>query len=211
MVKRPGNQNGLILEMFLGEPEFTPCWVKSRGGLVTINNKNSTPVFFEEGHYIQMGTETSYSLSQIDYRKLDEPYGECKTTNSSQRRCLIECTNKLNNQQNEINCGSNKSDLCLRNTKNVATFYSECSKTCPAECELSVYELTTDHASYPSLTYASNVLMNNEKFMKKFTFVTGSNVSFERVKQSTAALNVHFGTNFVQTFSEVPENSPLSL
>ncbi len=66
MVKRPGNQNGLILEMFLGEPEFTPCWVKSRGGLVTINNKNSRPVFLEEGHYIQMGTETSYSLSQIE-------------------------------------------------------------------------------------------------------------------------------------------------
>ena len=213
-LKRPGNRNGLILELFLGDTEFTPCWINSRGGLVVIKSTNQTPLFIEEGHIFQTGTETSYQLSQKDYVKLPKPYGNCSENMiESQKTCLTFCADRRNLVLNEVSCNASNdsTSACLNNSTLIADFYSECSIECPPECKLSVYDISIDHASYPALNYAKNVLMQSEKFMSKFSFVNGSSVTFDRVKDSTAMLNIHFGTNCVQKYSEVPETDFLAL
>jgi hypothetical protein len=213
-LKRPGNRNGLIVELFLGEAEFTPCWVNNRGGLVTISNTNKLPVFPEEGNIFQPGKATSYQLTQMDNSRLPQPHGNCeKVMTVSQKRCLTDCANNRSQKFNAAYCRSlnNTTPACFLSPITVSEYYPECGRQCPAECDQIAYDINLHHACYPALQYANNILMKNEKFLRKFSFVNQSSVTIERVKDSTASLNVFFGTTYVKKYSEVPETDPLTL
>ena len=45
--KRAGFQNGLKLELFVGAPEYQPCWTDKYGVIVVVHNRSFTPVFIE--------------------------------------------------------------------------------------------------------------------------------------------------------------------
>jgi hypothetical protein len=48
-VKRAGMNNGLQMEMFVGENELQPCWLASRGLVIVIYNKDHRPAYIEDG------------------------------------------------------------------------------------------------------------------------------------------------------------------
>lgn len=62
--KRPGNINGLKLKIFVGAPEYQPCWENRFGAVVVVHNKSTPPLYAEEGIFVQTGAETNLILKK---------------------------------------------------------------------------------------------------------------------------------------------------
>jgi hypothetical protein len=73
----PGRFNGLRLELFLGHPDDSFGFEKSRGLFLFVHNSTIDPAIGAEGISLEIGEETNVIIDQINYKKLPSPYSSC--------------------------------------------------------------------------------------------------------------------------------------
>ncbi|RNA38783.1 acid-sensing ion channel 1-like [Brachionus plicatilis] len=226
--KRTGIINGLTLKLFIGAPEYQPCWEHRFGALIVVHNQTSPPVFAQEGLFVQPGAETNFVLNKVTINKMVSPYSNCVANISNrneldsvwyrnafdfsgrytQKWCILNCSVSKVMEENIPICealdlaSSLERALCLNNLQNVTNFYGLCSHECPIECDYSYFNIFTSASSFPSYSYA-NFLLSNKSFMSKFPY---GNVTMEQLRDSVVSLNVYFDSSSFQKIEELPES-----
>lgn len=221
--------NALRLQLFIGTPEYQPCWQSQYGALVVIHNRTEPPLYVEDGVLVQTGAETNFVLNKIVSNKLAEPYSECLSRNGednnfnsigykdtlgtlgfySQKWCLLNCSLRLNNNYNLKICQSLYKleylsfEECMLNQNNLSDFYPYCHEECPLDCEKVNLNIQTHIANYPSNSYGE-WLLANQSFLAKFP--SNQSVSMEVLKQSILSISIYYeSTNFIKIV-EKPES-----
>lgn len=75
-VSRAGPNNGLVLKLFVGNPNNSLYFIEKTGFHLMINNQ-SYKLNVDDGYDIATGTFTSVSLIRNFYKKLSNPYNDC--------------------------------------------------------------------------------------------------------------------------------------
>jgi hypothetical protein len=173
---------------------------------------------------VSPGAETNFVLERTVFNKKSAPYSNCvadryNSTDTAwviyaieqdkmyvQKRCIRFCALKLNSDNNKISCAAkNDSSIeCLNDVTNQADFYPNCSSFCPIECSYTYLTYSTMYSDFPSLNYASK-LMNDSKFMERFTYYPASNMSYDRFKSNILKVNIFFKNQIIHTYTEHAE------
>lgn len=227
--KRPGTINGLKLKLFVGAPEYQPCWEDRFGAIIVVHNRTSPPLYAEEGLFIQAGAETNFILNKINIKKLASPFSNCIKNVSNrnefdsvyfrnsydfsgsyrQKWCVLNCSVSKAIEQNSQKCANlNFSSnferrLCFNNLENLTQYYDFCSDQCPIECDYSYFNVFKSVSSFPSYSYAK-YLLSNETFRSKYPY---ENVSMNQVRDSVLSLNVYFDSSNFERIEELPESN----
>jgi hypothetical protein len=160
----------------------------------TVLNKKSAPYSdcIENVYEANVNEWTSYTI------EVDGIY--------IQKRCIRNCALKLNTEDNKKLCASlnDKSFDCLNNLTNLTNYYLHCSSFCPIECSYSYFTYSTMQSEFPGFNYAIQ-LMNDSKFMKRFTYHPTSKITYDQLKSSILKVNIFFRTVIVHTYTEQAE------
>ena len=119
-ITQPGNVFGLRLELFAGNPERVPSFIKKTGFQVMINNQ-SIVQSMNEGYAISTGIKTNMKLGRVLKYQLENPYNDCilnlttigafdselyrSIINSNKTYRQVDCFNACCQQQIIRNCG----------------------------------------------------------------------------------------------------------
>jgi hypothetical protein len=224
--KRAGMLNGFRAELFMGAPEYHPCWVSFQGALVVIHNSTVNPLYVEDGIKLATGVENNLIFSKTVYEKLPKPYSDCVSDTKSYESlaseeakstltkygvyslkwCILDCSLAKQLARNVITCSGylNESifiyNRCLADISNLTQFYSECAKQCPVECTSIQYELKTTISKYPTEAKA-DFYLNSTSVLNKFPY---QNVTHEQLDKSLLAINVFFNSPRVERVIESP-------
>ncbi|RNA30566.1 amiloride-sensitive sodium channel subunit beta [Brachionus plicatilis] len=230
---RPEIIKGLKMELFIGAPEYHPCWELRYGALVSVHNQSSIPMITMDGMMVQTGSETNLILNKVNMKKLSKPYSNCvvNLTNKNeidsvhyrntfnyiaeyrQNWCLLNCSINTTTEENIKKCSSLnfttefEKKSCINNFEDELKHVEFCSSQCPIECDHSYFTMFNSVATFPTISYASYLLLD-ESFRSKFPY---ENISMNQVKESVLSFNVYFNTDFNQMIEEVPELDGLSL
>ena len=217
---RPGESNGLQLELFIGSSEHLPCWANTNGAFVAIHNKSSYPLFFEEGLKLQTGKESNLVVERSFINKMSLPYGNCvqdTMSNSSfdsvfyklmiaefgiymQKYCIIFCANEMLFQKNVSVClqvnnmTADELKSCLEVMTNYEPFYSSCLDYCPLECSMVRLQVAPNFADYPSQAYAEAMKKNLKNFTRRFfndSFTSETSVNLSYAKIKDSVLSLN--------------------
>ncbi|CAF0932177.1 unnamed protein product [Brachionus calyciflorus] len=227
--KRPGMVNGLRLKLFIGAPEYQPCWEDRYGALIVVHNRTFPPLFAEEGLFIQAGSETNFILNKVSINKLPSPFSNCVVNASNrnefdsksyrdafdlsgcyrQKWCLLNCSVQKATQDNTPLCNSfNFTSLierlrCLNNLENLTNYYNVCFPECPIECDYSYFNIFKSVSSFPSYSY-SQFLLSNSSFRSRYPY---ENITLEQVRNSVVSFNAYFDSSNHQKIDEIPESN----
>ncbi|RNA25225.1 acid-sensing ion channel 1-like isoform X1 [Brachionus plicatilis] len=227
--KRPGTINGLKLKLFVGAPEYQPCWEYRFGALIVVHNRTSPPLYAEEGLFIQTGAETNFILNKVRINKMPSPYSDCVVNVSNrnefnsvsyrnafdfsgsyrQKWCVLNCSVARAIEENMPKCSALnfatnlERTRCINDLENLTKHYDLCSGECPIECDYSFFNVFKSTSSFPSYAYAKHLLAN-PTFRSKFPY---ENITFGQVRDSVVALNVYFDSNNYQRIEELPESN----
>ena len=219
-LKRNGLQNGLKLQLFVGAPEYQPCWIHENGAVVVIHNQSVPPLYVEEGIKLPTGMESNLVLKKVKIKKLTFPYSGCvmnvlseESFNSdsfrntikkfgiyTQKWCILTCAYELNAISN-TNCSISPTMECLEELLSLSKYYSACAEECPIECDLQFYNFFTNYAKFPSSSYAK-YLLSDERIVSKFPY---SNPTAGQLGDSILSLNVYFDSNLYERITEEPK------
>ena len=219
-LKRNGMQNGLKLQLFVGTPEYQPCWVHENGAIIVIHNQSVPPLYVEEGIKLATGMESNLVIKKVKIQKLPFPYSGCvrnvlseESFNSdsfkitikkfgiyTQKWCILTCAYELNASSN-TNCSMSPTMECLEELLSLSKYYSECAEECPIECDLQFYNFFTSYAKFPSSSYAK-YLLSDERVLSKFPY---SNPTAAQLSDSILSLNVYFDSNLYERITEEPK------
>ncbi|RNA13947.1 acid-sensing ion channel 4 [Brachionus plicatilis] len=226
--KRPGMINGLQLKLFIGAPEYQPCWEHRFGALIVVHNRTSPPLFAEEGLFIQAGAETNFILNKVVINKMTSPFSNCVVNVSNrnefdsvwyrnafdysgsyrQKWCVLNCSVTKTIEANVLNCQALGLTLsferanCVYNLENLTNYYGLCSHECPIECDYSYFNIFKSVSSFPSYSYA-NYLLSKKSFRSKFPY---DNITLEQVRDSVVSLNIYFDSSSFEKIEELPES-----
>jgi len=213
-----GSANGLRLELFLGDPDFTPPFIYTSGYNIMISNQSSDINFFE-GYSVAPGMETNIILNRVYTSLKPHPYNECINSDFDsdlyrtliksnktyrQAECYNLCLQKLiierckcyTNSFNSL--GSQKSCQNVTEMKCLIKVWEEfeakdvksfCSPYCPLECESMSFQSTISFSQYPTKSYAEAELMKNPLIKSK---LSNERINFELIKQVVLSVNVHY-------------------
>lgn len=78
---RAGMNNGLELELYVGNIRHQPYWVSTFGALITIYNQSTKPMLVEQGIKLKTGVETQIIVSRHFTQMLGKPYSDCLNLN----------------------------------------------------------------------------------------------------------------------------------
>lgn len=78
---RAGMNNGLELELYVGNIRHQPYWVSTFGALITIQNQSTKPMLVEQGIKLKTGVETQIIVSRHFTQMLGKPYSDCLNLN----------------------------------------------------------------------------------------------------------------------------------
>lgn len=194
---KPGELNGLQVELFVGSPENLPCWVTTNGVIVSVHNKSAFPLVAEEGIKLVTGKETNLVVDRTYVTRKSSPYGDCvddftpngttkfsrspffratllKLSSYSQNHCISDCASDLGDRFNVSSCiddgNMTVSEMrnCLIKATNFEPFYPLCFSSCPMECRESLLTVTPHLANYPTNAYAISMSKNIENFTERF-------------------------------------------
>ncbi|CAF0914684.1 unnamed protein product [Brachionus calyciflorus] len=231
--KRPGMVNGLKLKLFIGAPEYQPCWEDRYGALIVVHNRTVPPLYVEEGLFIQAGSETNFILNKVTINKLPSPYSNCVANVSyrnefdsesyrsafdlsgsyRQKWCILNCSYFKATQDNILLCSSFnftssfERSKSLNNLENLANYYDVCFPECPIECDYSYFNIFKSVSSFPSYSY-SQFLLANRSFRLRYPY---ENVRLEQVRNSVVSFNAYFDSSNYQKIDEIPESNFESL
>ena len=224
--KRPDMFNGFRVELFVGTPEYTPCWSTQTGALVVVHNKSEQAFHSQDGIKVAPGLENNLLIKRTVLRKLSSPYSDCisdindinafdsssyrqtfaKTGVYTQKWCLLGCTWDFVDQENAILC-ANLTNLtvptyteCFSNRANLGNFYKACLSSCPGVCDNYMFDLAYASSSYPSQSYLEN-LLNQEPFLARYSYPTPS---YDQVRKSILAINIYFPALNYFLIDEIP-------
>ena len=179
-LKRPGMESGLKMELYVGAPEYHPCWSVFQGALVVVHNASINPLFVEDGVRISTGFENNVVLSKRVFEKLAKPYSDCVEdlySNSSltnqyslytldaygiytRKWCILSCALAKNNDHqlkacvNYTNSSTPSYSACVADTTDMPNYYPVCYELCPVECSSTIFESKLTVSKYPTLAKA---------------------------------------------------------
>jgi hypothetical protein len=94
-ISKNGNRNGLIMEVYIGQPEQAPSMITQSGVHLTIHNNSVVPSL-HEGIDISPGFHSNIDISRIYNRKLGYPFNECIMQDSNYDSYLFRNTVRNN-------------------------------------------------------------------------------------------------------------------
>jgi hypothetical protein len=80
-ISKPGNMNGLRLELSIGNPNNVPEFTETNGYHIMIHN-HSYKISFNEGYDISTGVETNIAINRIYQRLKPKPFSDCMDLDS---------------------------------------------------------------------------------------------------------------------------------
>jgi amiloride-sensitive sodium channel subunit beta len=78
--RKPGSQNGLILELYAGDPNTQSQFITSTGFKVLVHNQTVIPFPAEEGILASVGQQTNVAITRRFVNRLSQPYSDCIDT-----------------------------------------------------------------------------------------------------------------------------------
>jgi hypothetical protein len=106
-------------------------------------------------------------------------------------------------------CTDIKDNYCLMGsyanfTKKESTYFNDCLKLCPSECNSVIYSYSSSTSTYPSRAYAEELA---HLPVIKNKFINKSEISYEKIKENILQVNVFYDTTIVTVKDEVPKMS----
>lgn len=194
--------------------------------IVKISDQKNFPLR-GEGDKIKPGIMASFSLSLTHYTNLPSPYSECQYRESVEtemgrqmRRANIpynrlSCISICQQRLKYLNSGCFKPTLPnifnLPICSNITQYYENkdsqfstllCKDSCPAECELNVFDETLSFADFPSTNYAYK-LLNDKRGYFESIFET-DNVSYDMLRKSISGVFIYFDETVVTEIEQSP-------
>lgn len=112
LITRTSKIDGLVLELFVGVPEYIQTFTMNSGAVVFLSN-NSISVSSLEGLELRPGSETSISVNRVFSTQLKKPYSNCDLEEAlfdSYDSELYRMVFKMNKTYNQRDCY----DLCYQ-------------------------------------------------------------------------------------------------
>ena len=75
---RPGSENGLVIELFVGILGSSDYYTQERGIIVAVHERGMLPLMKYHGIKLSVETSTGISISRTQYSKLSLPFNDCK-------------------------------------------------------------------------------------------------------------------------------------
>lgn len=77
LTQKPGQDNGLRLELFVGIPDVNQRFVLKSGVRVIIHNQSITPFPDEDGIDVSAGKQTNIAIGRVFVNRLPDPFSDC--------------------------------------------------------------------------------------------------------------------------------------
>lgn len=214
----PGIANGLQLELFVGSPDYAPCWTSTHGVVLFVHNRSSNPLLYIQGARVEAGKESSFAVQRLFVNKLPAPYSNCVADVTSETAydsefyrstfaymdayehiyCMFDCVSyKLN--VSELDDCSRKNfytveqlRTCFLESSNFEPFFSECFPLCPLECSTQLLSTLPSYAAYPTRASVEAMVRKIKNFSQIYFGDDKADLSYDKMKNSVLALNVYY-------------------
>ena len=226
LLQRPDITNAFRLELFVGAPEYHPCWSSQAGALVVVHNKSEAPLHSKDGVKVPVGFESNFLVRKTVVQRQSAPYSDCIVDLTDpyaydsalytqtvkkyglylQKWCIQNCATDSLNADNAILCANYTNATsptyieCYANQVNLSNYYKDCLQYCPAACDTYSFGFSHGSSQYPSLAYAE-YLMNQTWFTSKYPY---ENPSYDQIRNSILAINIYFPVLEYTLITEIP-------
>ena len=112
IINRPGLNNGLRLELFIGNPDIIFDFIQKTGYHVIVSNQTAK-LGIDEGFDVSTGTETSISINRLFTKQLPLPFNDCSSNLDHLKAMdiyLYKALTSSNNTYRQTDCF----DLCYQ-------------------------------------------------------------------------------------------------
>ena len=214
----PGIANGLQLELFVGSPDYSPCWISTHGVVLFVHNRTNDPLLYIQGVRVAAGKESNFAVQRMFVNKLPAPYSNCVAEVTSPTAydsefyrstlsfmdsyehiyCMFDCVASKLNASGFDTCTTNNSytieqlRTCFLESTNYEPFFPECFGLCPLECSSQVLSTIPSYASYPTPASVAAMLRKIKNFSQIYFGDDQADLSYEKLKDSVLALNVYY-------------------
>lgn len=238
---QPGNRFGLRLELFAGDSNRIPAFIKNFGFQVMINNQTVLPSL-NEGFTISTGIETNLKVSRMFAEQLGDPYNHCILNSVAENmynlkyyKRIIDSNRTYRQKDCYAMCAQNeiiKSCSCFfilfekfSSVKQclspddfkcaldfmLVTFRSEVESLCSKYCPLECNSVLFTTTA----TFAGFPNFNYAKTLMtqntKISSKLDKNISIKDMTQSVLALNIYYDELSYVYYSEQPKSETVDL
>lgn len=145
---RPGKLNGLIMELYVGQPAHINSFGTSSGAHIFVNNKTVKPLMYE-GIDVPTGVHTNIAINRFLSKQIPHPYSSCLSNLKDFNSTFVRLIMESNYTYRQKDCF----DLCYQrfimencgcydlNIANLNLSYFPCLSSEQLLCTLKYYEI----------------------------------------------------------------------